>query len=104
MGYKRQLILAWLSFPGILSGEIILDYSMRIQSDDFYTGGISEPMWFSIQIIAALSGIYFLFKGNKFLNTIKAKSVSLILNLLLGCFFYLALIYSYVLGLGIDSF
>jgi len=103
MTYKSSAILAWILYAGIILLELLTDYLIRKFSTDFYSAGMTETLWFLIQIFAAAVGAYFIFRGSKFLETIKQKLIYFSVNLVFGIIFYFLAVYSYVLGLGIDS-
>lgn len=104
MNYTKKIAIGWIAFFFILLLELGIDYLLRTTSDNFYIGGIPEWLWFSIQIVAGLIGGTFIYLGTKNLNLFHHKILSYLINLALGLFVYLLFIYSYVLGLGIDSF
>ena len=103
MNYKYSILIAWCIYVGAISTELLVDYILRKANANFYTGGISETIWFSIQILAVAAAGYFVIMGSSFLNNNRQKILSLIVNFVLGVFFYVVAVYSYVLGLGIDS-
>lgn len=103
MNFKSSLIYAWLIYAGIILAELSVDYVIRKLNDNFYSNGIDETLWFLIQIIAAIIGGYFLLKGTRYLKTFRKKITYLGMNLIGGIIFYVLTVYSYILGLGIDS-
>ena len=104
MTYKTNISIAWSTYTGLIFLDLLVDYTFRKISDDFFTGGIPEFLWFFVQILAALIGGFFVFNGTKLIQTVNRRMLSYTINVLLGVLFYFIVIYSYVLGLGIDSF
>lgn len=103
MTYKSSTAYAWGIYAGILLLELVADYMIRTTGDNFYVSGIPEPMWFLLQILAATIGGWFILNGAKYLNTIRLKVAHVVINFIAGIIFYSLIVYSYVLGLGIDS-
>ena len=104
MTYKSSTAYGWSIYAGIIFIELLIDYSLRITSDNFRYNGIPETTWFLIQVVAAMIGGYFIIFGIKYLKSTLNKFIHLSANLILGLVFYILVIYSYVLGLEIDSF
>lgn len=104
MTYKSSITYAWGIYAGAIIIELLVDYLIRIKSENFYSNGIPESMWFLLQILAATVGVYFIIYGAKYLKNIKHKITHVFANLIIGILFYTLIVYSYVLGLGIDSF
>lgn len=103
MTYKTSIVYAWSIFLSILLIELLIDYFIRIQSNDFRYSGIPEPIWFFVHIAAAGISGYFIIIGLKYLNSTRYKITHIIVNLIIGSLLYLVTIGSYILGLGIDS-
>ena len=103
MTYKTGLSMAWLSFVGIILGELIVDYLIRINSDDFYHSGIPEQLWFVIQMSAAALALFFVFRSAKLIDTRSRIVIHYALNISLGVLFYTVVVFFYIVGLGIDS-
>ena len=103
MTYKSSIVYAWSIFLGILFLELGIDYIIRIMSDNFRYSGIPEPLWFFIHLMAAGVSGYFIIYGLKFLDNIQHKIIHLLVNFIIGMFFYIAITGLYILGLGIDS-
>ena len=104
MKKMSYLSFAWICFVGVLLIEVIVDYLFRRMSDDFYQSGIDETIWFLIQIGAVGIAVYYLLKSTRKFESKGTKAGYFLLNIVAGIFFYILLIYSYILGLGIDSF
>jgi len=102
--YRSNVFLAWGIFTSIIVIELAMDYLLRQMAGDFLTGGFSEFYWFAIQIIAALLGSYFIISGLFLLKTPWHKILHLSGHICLGGLFYIVTVYSYIIGLGIDSF
>ena len=103
MNFKLSIIYAWLIYAGIIVTELLADYAIRKLSNDFYSGGIQEPLWFALQILAAIIGGYLIVYGTRYLKTIRHKATHIFINLIGAIAFYVLTVYSYILGLGIDS-
>ena len=103
MTYKSSIVYAWAIYIGIIFIELLVDYLLRTANDDFYSGGVPESIWFLPQILAAVIGAYFIIYGVKYLKNIRHKIVHVVINGIVGVLFYTLIVYSYVLGLGIDS-
>ena len=103
MTYKSTLLIAWLTFSGIIIGELLVDYIIRINSDDFYHSGIPEQLWFLIQLLAAGIGCYFIYKSAKLLKSRVGVFMHYAINISLGVLFYGITVLFYIVGLGIDS-
>ena len=103
MTYKSSVIYAWSLFLGILAAELVIDYTMRLLSNNFRYSGIPEPIWFFIHIMAAgVSGV-FIIRGLRYLDKVGYKVIHLLVNLVLGALIYILITGIYILGLGIDS-
>ena len=103
MTYKMNILYAWIGYIGIILTEFLVDYTLRIKSEDFYSNGMPEVIWFSIQLLAALAGGYFILTGVKHFEKLQNKIFYIVCNMAAGLMFYFLAVYSYVLGLGIDS-
>lgn len=103
MTYKSSSAWAWGFYVAVLLIELLVDYLMRKTSDNFYIAGIPEPSWFFLQILAATIGGCFIIYGTRYLKNRPDKTVHVVTNFAAGILFYVLAVYSYVLGLGIDS-
>lgn len=104
MLYKHSLTLAWFTFLSIIVLEILVDYGIRSSSANFYDSGISQSVWFIPQFFAFILGGYFLSFRVRKLKNIKSKVLSISIHTILATIIYLIILYSYILGTGIDSF
>ncbi len=103
MTYKSSVTYAWSLFLGILAAELVIDYIIRSLSNDFRYSGIPEPIWFFIHIMAAGISGFFIFRGLRYLDKVRYKTIHLLVNLILGALIYILITGIYILGLGIDS-
>lgn len=101
--YRSNTAYAWGIYSGVILIELLVDYLMRRASDNFYTSGIPEPAWFLVQLAAAAIGGLFIINGARYLQNVQRKVAHVVVNLVAGILFYGLVVYSYVLGLGIDS-
>lgn len=104
MSHKKSVGIGWLVFTSVILCEILIDFLLRRSSDEFRYGGMPEPLWFGIQLIAALVAVFFLIKGVRYLKRTSHIILSVSVNAILGIVFYTLAIYGYILGFGIDSF
>lgn len=103
MSCRINVIYAWIIFATIITVELLVDYSIRTTSVNFYNSGIPEELWFLPQILAAIIGVFYLVRGIKKLESTYQIISSIFLNIFFGIMFYIVVVYSYILGLGIDS-
>lgn len=101
--YRSSIAYAWGIYAGVILIELLVDYLIRRASDNFYTSGIPEPAWFMVQLAAAAIGGLFIIYGARHLQNVQRKITYVVINLVAGILFYGLVVYSYVLGLGIDS-
>ena len=101
--YRSNTAYAWGIYAGVILTELLVDYLIRRASDNFYAGGIPEPAWFVVQLAAAGVGGLFIIYGARYLQNVQRKVACVVINLVAGILFYGLVVYSYVLGLGIDS-
>ncbi len=96
--YKPKI--AWLLFIILIMSSLISDYILRLKFSDFYPNGLNETIWFGIHIIAFINLILLITKPQ--LNFFYIKK--LLIHLIPAICVYFLFIYSYILGLRIDSF
>ena len=101
--YRSSIAYAWGIYAGVILVELLVDYLIRSTSDNFYTSGIPEPAWFIVQTAAAAVAGLFIIYGARYLQNVQRKVAHVVVNLVAGILFYGLVVYSYVLGLGIDS-
>ena len=87
---------------GLLS-LVVVDYSMRQFSGSLNNLGMSEVVWFSLQIIIMVVSLFVFTKNIKTLSVSK-KILSSLLFMLLGAVVYLCVIYGYVFSTQIYGF
>ena len=103
VSYRSNTAYAWGIYAGVILIELLLDYLIRRTSDDFYTGGIPEPAWFMVHLAAAALGGFFIIHGTRYFQNVQRKIAYVVINFVAGMLFYGVVVYSYILGLGIDS-
>ncbi len=101
---KHILTFAWTVFLSIIILEIAVDFGIRSSSENFFDSGISQSIWFIPQFIAFFLGGYLLSYRVRKLESTKSKLISIFTHSLAAMFIYLIILYSYILGTGIDSF
>ena len=101
--YRSNTAYAWGTYAGVILIELLVDYLIRRASDNFYTSGIPEPVWFLVQAVAATIGGLFIIYGARYLQNVQRKIAYVVINLVAAILFYGLVVYSYVLGLRIDS-
>lgn len=97
---RSKQLLGWALFVGIILTSIAIDFIIRNTSNSFYENGLNESIWFSFHAVAFICLALLIVDTRK----IKPYLRKLVVNGIPAVFLYLALIYSYILGLGIDSF
>lgn len=96
---KNKVLLGWALFVGIISSSIIIDFIIRKSSNNFYESGLNESVWFALHAAAFICLASLIGE----IRNIKSYLRQLIINIIPAAFVYLVSIYSYILGLGIDS-
>ncbi len=104
MLHKYGQRLAWAFFLSIIILELLIDFGIRSSSVDFYNSGISQSIWFYPQVVAFIVGGYILSFNIQNIVGLKRKIVRISLHAAFSFVIYLVILYSYVLGVGIDSF
>lgn len=80
-----------------------IDYVLRVNSTEYYALGMGEEMWFishSLLGLITLFVLYLTFRPLKKSDKVKG----ILLACILGVVWYFLVIYTYILGSGIDSF
>ena len=81
---------------------MIIDYVVRLNSDDYYTLGIGENLWFVSHTLFGLLAAGFLLFSLKHKETAQQIKGTLTASLS-GALIYLVIVYSYIIGTGLDS-
>lgn len=104
MQLSKHPLSGWIVFTGILITEILVDYLFRMADSNIHTGGLNESFWMEVQVLAGIIGLFFVYRSAKEAPTWQKKCRLLTVNIVSGLAAYILLAYSYILGLGLDSF
>lgn len=99
----RLTIIAWLLFFVGLGIELSADYSLRMRDGNIRTGGLSPNIYYGVQTILFLSA---LFLGVIGVSNFKKRIIQFFvvsIQIAIGFILYIYILFSYVLGTGIDS-
>jgi len=99
----RLTIIAWsLFFVGLVI-ELSVDYALRMRDGNMHTGGFSSNIYYGIQAVLFLSA---LFLGVRGASNFKKRIIQFLvvsIQIAIGFILYIWILFSYVLGAGIDS-
>lgn len=95
----RICILVWFGGLIPLTG---IDYSLRLISENYYSLGMNETVWFLCQFILTITGLVLLSRAVRHMPVRYAMLLS-ILTIMTATVFYFMVTWLYVVGTGIDS-
>ena len=99
----RLTIIAWSIFFFGLGIELSVDYTLRMRDGDMHTGGFSPTIYYGVQTVLFLSALFIGVRGvSKFKKHI-IQAFVLSVQIAFGFILYILILFTYVLGAGIDS-
>ncbi len=100
---KKKTIIAWMSLIGGISIVFAVDYSLRIMDGNKYDGGITETVFFILQVALLVFFVWLLFQGSKFLVSLWQRLLFVAIQIPISIVLYFVMLLFYLAISGVDT-